>query len=1127
MDKSDLTRWNRAGLTRFHFINGNAATYLEDLRKALAVQERFEHWEAVNPFPDEQATVNADDTPPLFPRWQNGRQIPSGESEAELIERLQQQYYGDRGDWAWEIARVLARACHILTEYINAYANEGFIQTATQWDNVRKLIEMLDYHPAPPASATAPLAILAKENQSGTLEAGLQVKHTPEDGSEPVIFETLEDVEIDAKLNKLRPQGWDKNPTTLSGDTLTIDGEIDDLTTGEPLILEDENAGALQGYIIQGTRIVGDVTEVHISPRISARLQMQIGYTKIHAKPKDKLVPIGPVAEGVKSMENVLNLKEKPEELFPGQVIYISDGLNCYYRRILKVDKKELELIDETAVQEEDDLYFKTARVSLPVEISVYTQLEIPESTTYDYAFLVAGDWSRLTNKKIAAEHVDGSGIKHLPVYTVVNASYYPPESKIETDYVGYTELRISRDTTIHDFRLVNPQSLLVPPATEGGWEVDTSLVKENEHLPATRPLITSNPKKTTAGDLAVVVLGNQMAWARLASVSIDAKEEQAALTAETGWQDRGGNDYFLSETYVYAHFSETLQLSKYSENSESLPQDWIPLTEIPDTLTRGRRVLVKGSNGSTPVLDATVVKIDTSQIRILLSSSLPAGFTYGNTIIYANVVSSSHGETCTEKILGSGDAASSNQNFGLKESMVSFIPDATQSTGVQAAIDVTVDGQIWKQVSNLNYSEPTDPHYIVRMKEDETIKIHFGDGIHGRRLPSGTNNVKITYRKGSGTRGNLSAGSTMKLAKPHRLVEAAELPLDATGGNDMEGIESLRDNAPATLLTLERAVSLNDFAYLAASHSSVWQSKAFYRPSKFGYRELVEVIVVPAGGGSLGDLGAVLVDFLTAHALPGVKILVTDFDLVTFDLDVLVSVDSEQYNPDDVVSAVKTALEDEFKLEVRKLGQDVYLSEVYEVVESTTGVVHSLATLNANTSIKRVPTEEWEVQILGTCTVDYEGSATSKAAVALIPAKPTPPAPIRDFGKKSTQAVQGIGNKFSIALYQGGIKTIQDLADLDPDKKIANVAPIRLAEFRTKAKMILEVDIEKEKLTPLFSYKLTDLLKTSDQKLAQTAAVPTSSIVQLKEEVRKVEITLDEGVFRTISLAELVTDLI
>jgi hypothetical protein len=80
-------------------------------------------------------------------------------------------------------------------------------------------------------------------------------------------------------------------------------------------------------------------------------------------------------------------------------------------------------------------------------------------------------------------------------------------------------------------------------------------------------------------------------------------------------------------------------------------------------------------------------------------------------------------------------------------------------------------------------------------------LKITFGDGRRGRRMPSGVNNVRITHRKGNGLSGNLAAG-------PHYLVAQVRQPLPATGGNDMETLEALRENAPATVLTLERAVN-------------------------------------------------------------------------------------------------------------------------------------------------------------------------------------------------------------------------------------------------------------------------------------------------------------------------------
>lgn len=36
--RKDLTRWNRAGLTRFDYIDGDAAIWLEELRLALIGQ---------------------------------------------------------------------------------------------------------------------------------------------------------------------------------------------------------------------------------------------------------------------------------------------------------------------------------------------------------------------------------------------------------------------------------------------------------------------------------------------------------------------------------------------------------------------------------------------------------------------------------------------------------------------------------------------------------------------------------------------------------------------------------------------------------------------------------------------------------------------------------------------------------------------------------------------------------------------------------------------------------------------------------------------------------------------------------------------------------------------------------
>ena len=145
MSAPDLTRWNRAGLQRFSYVDGNAANFLDELRGALL--ERFPgRWQKQLLPPDDGSESETD------PEW-----IKYARSQ-----RLLEQYRPDeRGDIGWEIVRTFARTCHVLTGHIDAHANEGFLRTATQWDSVRRLVDMLDYHPMGATSATTSVAILA------------------------------------------------------------------------------------------------------------------------------------------------------------------------------------------------------------------------------------------------------------------------------------------------------------------------------------------------------------------------------------------------------------------------------------------------------------------------------------------------------------------------------------------------------------------------------------------------------------------------------------------------------------------------------------------------------------------------------------------------------------------------------------------------------------------------------------------------------------------------------------------------------------------------------------------------------------------------------------------------------
>lgn len=67
----------------------------------------------------------------------------------------------------------------------------------------------------------------------------------------------------------------------------------------------------------------------------------------------------------------------------------------------------------------------------------------------------------------------------------------------------------------------------------------------------------------------------------------------------------------------------------------------------------------------------------------------------------------------------------------------------------MQSRFTVKVDRRPWKEVKTFAKSGRTDAHYIAETN-GTTTTIMFGEGVHGAKLPSGSN-VEATYRTGSG----------------------------------------------------------------------------------------------------------------------------------------------------------------------------------------------------------------------------------------------------------------------------------------------------------------------------------------------------------------------------------------
>ncbi len=887
---TDLTRWNRAGLSRFRYVDGNAATHLDVLRQSL--HGYFPNWQEVLNEP-----VSADEIDQA-----------SGRERESLLRKRQQQlqehYQRESRDMGWLIARSLARACHILTEHADAYANEGYIGTATQWDDVRRMVALLDYHPAPPASASTFLALMAKESMAGIVAKGYQVKNAPTDGGSPAKFETLDEIDIDGELNQLHPLDGNKSQTAISEDMVWV----------------DEQGGSIEALDISG----GDVG-------VLLNTELEVG----------RFISIANINHAAGTMEFVPPGFTATQSWFEHQVMLLTGA-----KDVLAVK-----------INGEGVIEFDQATGLTVGDVIGW------EDTDWKFNEVIATDGERIRLDNLSMLPTINDSIYRLNRINKTNTVPFPPDTIIFP--VHYKNGVVRDDAGLRgikkdeDFEQKKIMGAAISSHNQIKSEKNISEIyiryAHDAFVPQQIVVINPSgfavagaPKGFRSGDWVVGSVGSGQRALHIAS--IEEREDDFILSFSHSKID--GN---LER--IYGPLQYTLHPEGFDRNQDKLPESHsIDLEKLPAALQKGRTVmLVCGDKTLVSEVEALA-----GGTTITLLDKIEADtFIKADTLIYANVVRAGHGERKPEKILGSGDATQSNQSFIMAVNDVSFIPDASMSSGVRADIDVAVDGQVWQQISTLNNSSPTDIHYTVRMTEEAFLNISFGDGVLARRLPSGKNNIRVAYRLGTGSDGNLDAGSLLKPVKPHAIVKSVVHPVAATGGNAMESAKMLRENAPPTVLTLERAVSIADFARLAASYSSVWQAGAFVRPDSGGRGGLIEVVVVPAGGGELGALRTDLQDYLLSHALPGVQVAITLFDSLRPQVDVTLHIDIDQYDMETVEADVHAALLDAFSLQQRKLGQNMYLSEIYAVVENITGVERSICNLRERDSSENSVAEQ------------------------------------------------------------------------------------------------------------------------------------------------------------------------
>lgn len=354
---------------------------------------------------------------------------------------------------------------------------------------------------------------------------------------------------------------------------------------------------------------------------------------------------------------------------------------------------------------------------------------------------------------------------------------------------------------------------------------------------------------------------------------------------------------------------------------------------------------------------------------RLTFTEGLSTRLARPSVRVNANVARASHGETTTQ-ILGSGDAAVANQAFALQKLPLTFLA-AAEPPGVLSTLEVKVDGIRWEERPSLYEAGPQDRVYCVRLDEDGTTRVIFGDGVRGARLPTGERNIEATHRVGIGAVGEVPADAVTMLKTRPLGVRGVTNPNAASGAAEGETPAEVRENAPSSVRTLGRIVSLTDYEDAARTWPGFAKARA--ETVRVGDRRVVHVTVALASGRSPVASDAALASLRTAiDAIRdgGDEVAVSGFRKVPFGIEARLRVASA-YGGAGVETAARAALDRAFGFDAAGFGAPVTGARVLAVLQDVAGV--SSVDLDA-------------VAVVGTTADDERGHS------ALLTARPAEP---------------------------------------------------------------------------------------------------------------------------------------
>jgi uncharacterized phage protein gp47/JayE len=424
---------------------------------------------------------------------------------------------------------------------------------------------------------------------------------------------------------------------------------------------------------------------------------------------------------------------------------------------------------------------------------------------------------------------------------------------------------------------------------------------------------------------------------------------------------DRAANESFLTTASQRESVLRIANILGYT------PTDSVPSTV---TLTfsnpTGAAIVVPAL---TQVASTTVVNGANTQIIFETNATISVPAAVGASPGQINVLAT-EGLTITDELVGNSDGTA-DQEFVLLEGSV-----------ISNSISVTVNDTVYNAVPYIIDAAGTDPVFYSTTDADEVTSVVFGDGVSGR-VPPANSQILVTYRIGGGTQGNVSANTITNILTNYSSGLTVNNTAAASGGADIESTDSIRVNAPSSIRTINRAVSLRDYGDLAVQVTGV--SKAIATSEVY---TSVNLYIAPAGDPGADSEGVLtpvfnqlanrIGQFFIDKTPPNVTL--TLFPPTFVEVNITATIQAlPQYKQSVVKRNAETALAEILAFDNVNFADRISLHYVIEALAGASGVSYSNVTLLAREDGSQSGTNDAvflvnEIPSAGTITITVNG---------------------------------------------------------------------------------------------------------------------------------------------------------